>query len=267
MTVCAERTIDAGGAPFVTIRKGAGPIVWAAIHAGHDLRPGLEPRIALDAADRLREEDPFTGLLAPAHAPSIVAARSRFEVDLNRPREAAVYREPADAWGLDVWRSTPAARDLDTALAAYDAFYDAVGELLEAVVAEHGRAVVIDLHSYNHRRQGPEGPVADEVANPEVNLGTSTLGPAWQPVTSAFLSAMHSAGFDARADVKFKGGHFPRWVNERFAGRCGALAVEFKKTFMDEWTGEADPVAVGRIRTALASAVPALQAALAEVGP
>ena len=32
------------------------------------------------------------------------ARRSRFEVDLNRPREEAVYRVPEDCWGLDVWR-------------------------------------------------------------------------------------------------------------------------------------------------------------------
>jgi hypothetical protein len=34
----------------------------------------------------------------------MITHRSRFEVDLNRPRREAVYRIPEDAWGLDIWR-------------------------------------------------------------------------------------------------------------------------------------------------------------------
>jgi hypothetical protein len=37
--------------------------------------------------------------VAPTH---IIVTRSRFEVDLNRPRDKAVYRCAADAWNLDV---------------------------------------------------------------------------------------------------------------------------------------------------------------------
>jgi hypothetical protein len=34
--------------------------VYAAIHAGHEVRGELKAHFALSAADRLREEDPFT---------------------------------------------------------------------------------------------------------------------------------------------------------------------------------------------------------------
>ena len=43
--------------------------------------------------------------LAPAPRPITVSVtRSRFEADLNRPRDRAVYLTPADAWGHQVWR-------------------------------------------------------------------------------------------------------------------------------------------------------------------
>jgi cardiolipin synthase A/B len=50
----------------------------------------------------LESGDPFTAQLARVAPTRLIALRSRFEVDLNRPRERAVYRGPADAWGLEV---------------------------------------------------------------------------------------------------------------------------------------------------------------------
>jgi N-formylglutamate amidohydrolase len=60
--------------------------------------------MSLPEADRLREEDPFTDVIASAVPSRMITHRSRFEVDLNRPRREAVYRIPEDAWGLDIWR-------------------------------------------------------------------------------------------------------------------------------------------------------------------
>src|SRR5687767_4327287 len=76
------------------------PLVTTAIHAGHDLRPELAERIALDPLTRRREEDPYTDRIPAAGGRPIVVHRSRFEVDLNRPRHACVYRTPDEAWGL-----------------------------------------------------------------------------------------------------------------------------------------------------------------------
>src|SRR4051812_28667298 len=90
------------GEPF-TVSIGSGPVVWTAVHAGHDLRPEIAERIALDEDTRRREEDPFTDQLMGDDGVRAAVHRSRFEVDLNRPRETAVYREPEDAWGLDLW--------------------------------------------------------------------------------------------------------------------------------------------------------------------
>ena len=83
-----------------TIRPGPGRIVATAIHDGHDLRPEVAEAVALGDAERLREEDPFTGqavLDVPAHT---VVHRSRFEFDLNRDTDNAVYRTPEQSWGL-----------------------------------------------------------------------------------------------------------------------------------------------------------------------
>ena len=103
---------------------------------------------------RRREEDPYTSCWTTIAPNRVIALHSRFEVDLNRPRESAVYRSPEDAWGLEVWKSPPPEDLLARSLANYDAFYAELDRLYGSLVQQHGRFLVLDLHTYNHRRHG-----------------------------------------------------------------------------------------------------------------
>lgn len=250
------------------LHVGNGPLIATAVHDGHEVRADLVRHLALSDSERLREEDPFTGdwtRVAPTH---VVGTRSRFEVDLNRPRENAVYRTPEDAWGLTVWKNDPSERLFERSLMAYDAFYDAMRELFREIARQHRPFVVFDLHSYNHRRQGPAGPVADVEGNPQVNIGTGTMHrERWGPVVDASIEALRSFDFpggalDVRENVKFFGGNWPRWIHENFPDTGVAIAIEFKKFFMDEWTGEPHRESVEAIEEALRCAASAVLDAL-----
>ena len=83
------------------------PVIGTAIHSGSELRQDCRNLARLSDSERLREEDPFTDMLIEDFPNRIVVHRSRFEVDLNRAREAAVYVRPEQAWGLNVWSSPP----------------------------------------------------------------------------------------------------------------------------------------------------------------
>ena len=85
------------------IEVAPGQLVWAAVHAGHELRAGLVDVAALDPIDTVAEEDPFTDRMLGDVGIRVVVRRSRVEVDLNRSREQAVHRAPDEAFGLDVW--------------------------------------------------------------------------------------------------------------------------------------------------------------------
>ncbi|HVJ96116.1 MAG TPA: N-formylglutamate amidohydrolase [Acidimicrobiia bacterium] len=234
-----------------------------AIHAGHDLRPAIAACTALDDATRLREEDPFTDRLTALGGPTVVVHRSRFEVDLNRSRAEAVYQSPDDAWGLDLWRVPPLSEELERSRHLYDEFYDMLGQRLDAL-AEGGPFVVLDLHSYNHRREGAHAPPAEAETNPEINVGTGALDRArWGNLVNRFMGTLAACSvdghrLDVRENVRFQGGELSRWVAARYAGRGCALAIEFKKVFMDEWTGELDDQYLAELRDALGSVVPAL---------
>jgi N-formylglutamate amidohydrolase len=225
---------------------GDGPLVACAIHDGHEVRPEVAACLRLDDAQRRYEEDPYTAAWTVIAATRIIARRSRFELDLNRPREKAVYVISADAWGLDVWNCEPPPDMVERSLRAYDDFYAHMRLLLERLVARHRRVVVFDLHSYNHLREGRGRAAADPELNPEVNLGTRSMDRAcWAPVVDRWLAEMRSVDYlgrrlDVRENVKFFGGHFPTWIHQNFPGTVCALAIEVKKFFMDEWTGELD---------------------------
>jgi len=244
------------------------PVLATAIHDGHNLRPELVDLMALSDTERLREEDPFTGGWTAIADTRIVGLASRFEVDLNRPREKAVYRTPEDAWGLTVWKSELPEDVYRRSLAQYDEFYKAMKKLFSALRDHHGRFIILDLHSYNHRREGPHGPFAEALGNPQVNVGTGTLNhEIFGPVVKRFMTDLRTYPFpggqlDVRENVKFQGGHFSRWVHATFPGTVGVLAVEMKKFFMDEWSGEPNLELVDAIGQALRSTVPGIVEAL-----
>lgn len=257
---------------FLVEQSDAIPIAVAAIHDGHALRPEVAEAIALSGEERLHEEDPFTAEWTTLAGTRLIGLRSRFEVDLNRPREHAVYRRPADAWGLSVWRQPLDDRIRRASLEIYDAFYGAAWRALSALQQRFGRFVVLDLHSYNHRRLGPDGPMADPAQNPDVNVGTGTLPrEEWAAVVDRFLDDLAGVNMmgrrlDVRENVKFRGGHFASWIHEQFPGTGCALAVDVKKFFMDEWTGNPDWAQLEAVRGALAATVPGLIEALEAAG-
>lgn len=251
------------------LAEGGGSIVATAIHDGHDIRPGLQALMALREEDRLREEDPYTGLWTDIVPTRVIATHSRFQVDLNRPRARAVYRRPEDAWGLHIWKDDLPEEEVERSLAGYDAFYSETKRLFEGLVARFKRFIVFDLHSYNHRRSGPGGPIADPEENPEVNIGTGTMDRAyWAPIVDRLITCLRDFDFqgrrlDVRENVKFKGGHFSRWIHDTFPRSGCSVAIEFKKFFMDEWTGKLDRAVHEAIREVLRDAVQGIDDSLA----
>ena len=210
----------------------------------------------LSDADRQREEDPFTGeavLGVPQH---VIAHRSRFEFDLNRDTDNAVYRTAEQCWGLEVWKSDV----LDDALVRgsldlHAEYYRMLRSLLDGVAARHQRFLVIDVHSYNHRRNGPDGDPTPQDKAPDINIGTFSMPrQEWAWLVDPLMEAMVGFDFngrrlDVRENIAFQGkGEQTRFVHQNYPGRGCAIALEFKKFYMDEWSGEPNPQEVAAMR-------------------
>ena len=245
--------------PFWTVQSGPGPIVATAIHDGNLLRPEVAAAMKLADLDRLREEDPFTGQAIVDVPTHVIVHRSRFEFDLNRGADGAVYETPDQAWGLDVWTDRPDRPLVERSLALHADYYRMLGDLLDGVAARHDRFVLIDVHSYNHRRDGPDGAPTAQADAPDINIGTFSMPrDEWAFLLDPLMEAM--AGFDfngrrldVRENVAFQGkGEQTRFVHERYPGKGCAIALEFKKFFMDEWSGQPDPAELAAMRRFIA---------------
>ena len=254
------------------IVEGEGPIIAVANHAGNGLRDEISDLMALSEKERRREEDPYTDAWTSVAPTRLIAHRSRFEVDLNRIRHEAVYRTHQQAWGLNVWKEPIPDAAVERSLQQYDAYYAELHRICTAKKEKHGKFVILDLHSYNHRRDGPEGPAADPVHNPEVNIGTGTMDrEQWAPLVDRFVDDLKSFDFfgrqlDVRENIKFVGRGFPLWTHTTFSDSGCTLAVEFKKFFMDEWTGELDSILHNAIHQAIESTIEGLHESLEQLG-
>ena len=245
--------------PWWTLQRSDDCVLATAIHDGHGLRAEVAAAMALAEGERLREEDPHTGHAVrgvPTHA---IACRSRFEVDLNRAATDAVYRTPEQCWGLDVWRAPPDDAMVARSLELHAAYYAMLGGLLDDIARRHGRYVLLDVHSYNHRRNGPGTPPTPQDAAPDINIGTFSMPRGeWAFLLDPLMEAMRGFDFngrrlDVRENVAFQGkGEQTRFVHARHPGVGCAIAIEFKKFFMDEWSGEPDPAELDAMRRFIA---------------
>ena len=248
-----------------------GPVMITAIHAGHTIRPALRPWLEIAEEERLREEDPLTDFFLPAGDTIVRANRSRFEFDLNRPPAKAVTTDPDDTWGLRIWNPALPEVEKERSLALHRQFYDRIAERVDAMIAAHGRILVLDLHSYNHRRDGSDAEPSDPQTNPDIDLGATTLNKdIYGGLLDRFGAALRArpvgdSTLDVRTNVRWDdGGHFPEWLHAQYGDAACVMTLEFKKIFMDEWGRTADILALQDLRDGFLAAVDQARAWLAE---
>lgn len=257
--------IRSGSESLWSVDRAASPLIGTAIHNGHALRDEVSSVMALDDAQRLREEDPFTEYTIRDVPNRVIFHRSRFEIDLNRDALGAVYLRPDQAWGMQVWSSPPEGALVRRSLDVHTAYYAMLQQLLAGIAEEYGQFVLLDIHSYNHRRDGASAAPTPEEKAPKVNVGTFSMDrDRWAHVVDPFIESLRSyslrgESMDVRENIAFQGrGEQTRFVHANFSTTGCAIAIEFKKFFMDEWTGEPDAEALQALRAMITGSLPVL---------
>lgn len=244
----------------VKINFGKSPLVTVAIHNGHQVRPELLPYMNLTESERLREEDPFTSEWIQISDNRIKVNTSRFETDVNRPIEKCIYQKPEDAWGLQVWNEKLPQEVVERSLQVYKNFYTQIEGYFNVLFEQHPWLIVYDLHSYNYRRSGVDKYDPPE-QNPEINVGTMRVEKKiWKPVIERLLDVLQKFNYegrhlDVRENIKFGGGEFAKWLSNKYGERICPVAVEIKKIFMDEWTGQPDHNQIRHLRELLIASI------------
>lgn len=241
------------------IIKRPGPVLATAIHAGHLIRDELKPYLAVNDEEQRLEEDPLTGVWAGVGDSVFRTYTSRFEVDLNRRRTKAFSEDPKDTWGMQVWRQRPPENLVEHSLAAHDSFYFLMKNWIESMLVIHEKILVLDIHSYNHRRN--EGKPAPAEQNPDIDLGVTTAdlerfgGVIEQLELGLQTKKPGGLRFDVRRNVRYPdGGHFPEWIYARYGEAVCTVTLEIKKFYMNEHSGQASLAIADELHRAISLA-------------
>ena len=238
------------------------PVLCTAVHAGHHINKDLLSHCQLPRVDRLREEDPLTNLFILNKENFFFSLTSRFEVDLNRPKEQAFYRDPEDAWGLDIWKKLPSDELISRSLEKHRLFYQGMKDWIEELIDKFGKIIVLDVHSYNHRRDGANKKPADSTLNPDIDLGITTADEAiFGDLISAIEKSLKTSKLKGNEpsvgkNIRFPdGGEWPEWIYRNYPKDVCTITLEYKKFYIDEWSGMADMEFVNDIRKGICSAI------------
>ncbi len=201
-----------------------------AIHNGHQFRKDLWDNCLHSEYDRWFEEDPETATFI-ANQPIVMAGcDSRFEYDLNRAPEAAVFKE---AWGKQLWKKPLLEDAINKSLEKHNNFYRVVKALIDKIEELHGAALVYDVHSYNYKRWNRFVPT--------FNLGTSLVDnkkfqsaiTLWQELLSTSVLPQN-INTDCLINDVFKGeGYLLKFITQHFKNTL-VLATEIKKIYCNE---------------------------------
>ncbi|RMB60512.1 hypothetical protein EAX61_06735 [Dokdonia sinensis] len=202
-----------------------------AVHDGHEFRKELWDNCLHTEYDRWYEEDPCTRQMVQS-MPMVIAGRdSRFEYDLNRAPDNAIYD---DAWGKKLWKQPLTEEQKKASLNKHSNFYHVVHALIAKMEELFGAAIVYDMHSYNWKRW--------DRAVPVINLGTSNIdNERFSAFAKAWCESLKTIELPndiettAAINDTFKGnGYFLKYITEHFDHSL-VLATEFSKIYCDEY--------------------------------
>jgi len=228
------------------------PYICAAVHEGHQFRKSLWENCLHSEYERWYEEDPCTKQMVSKH-PIVIAGRdSRFEYDLNRDPEEAIYE---DAWGKKLWKTSLSDKEKKLSLEKHAAFYYVVHVLLQQLEKIHGSIIVFDMHSFNRKRW--DRPI------PTWNLGTSNIDNArFGTLVESWRNKLGSMklpyGIESSSEINdtFQGnGYFLKYITENFTNTL-VLATEIAKVYCDEETGVVFPEVVRSVENQLQELIP-----------
>ncbi|GAA4898165.1 hypothetical protein GCM10023311_23740 [Flaviramulus aquimarinus] len=228
------------------------PYACAAIHDGHQFRKELWNNCIHTEYERWYEEDPETKHMVKSHPIVIAGCDSRFEYDLNRAPEDAVFET---AWGKQLWREPLSEHMKAKSLQKHACFYKVVHALIETLESKFGFCTVYDMHSYNWKRWDREVPTW--------NLGTSNLDHArfgdvieqWRQSLSEIEFPNHIKSTSLINDTFQGNGYFLKFITNNFKNTL-VLATEIAKVYCDEYEQIIYPEVVSAVEVALAKRIP-----------
>ena len=228
------------------------PFICAAIHDGHQFRQELWNNCLHTEYDRWYEEDPETKQMIDTQPIVLAGIDSRFEYDLNRPPEEAVFET---AWGKQLWKNPLLAEMKQISLDKHHNFYRVVHALISQLEFKSVNCVVYDMHSYNWQRWDREVPTWNLGTTNINNERFGTMVEIWRQSLSNIQLQNNIKSTANINDTFFGNGYFLKYITSHFKNTL-VLATEIAKVYCDEYQQIIYPEVVESVRAALQLKIP-----------
>lgn len=228
------------------------PYLCAAIHDGHQFRKELWEACLHSEYDRWYEEDPETKRMIDTQPIVLASMDSRFEYDLNRTPEEAVF---ITAWGKQLWKTPLSEDQKQRSITKHQNFYKVVDALLNQLEHQFKHCAVYDMHSYNWQRWDREVPTW--------NLGTTNINndkfgnqvELWRKSLSEIKLPNNIKQTAKINDTFFGNGYFLKHISSKFENTL-VLATEIAKVYCDEYQQIIYPEVIDAVRNELKIRIP-----------
>lgn len=228
------------------------PFMCAAIHDGHQFRQELWNNCLHTEYDRWYEEDPETKRMIDTQPIVLAGIDSRFEYDLNRPPEEAVFET---AWGKQLWKNPLPSEMKQKSLDKHRNFYRVVHALISQLESKFINCVVYDMHSYNWQRWDREVPTWNLGTTNINNERFGTMVEIWRQSLSNIQLPNNIKSTANINDTFFGNGYFLKYITSHFKNTL-VLATEIAKIYCDEYQQIIYPEVVESVRAALQLKIP-----------
>jgi len=223
-----------------------------AIHNGHQFRKELWENCIHTEYERWYEEDPETKNMVISHPILISAMDSRFEYDLNRDSEFAIFDT---AWGKQLWKNPlPEAMKIKS-LQKHANFYKVAHALISKLEEKFGICVVYDMHSYNWQRWDREVSTWNLGT---INIDNERFGEsveAWRQSLSEMILPNEIKSTSKINDTFQGNGYFLKFITNSFKNTL-VLATEIAKVYCDEYNYIIYPEVVAAVEQELRIRLP-----------
>ena len=229
-----------GSSEFHFLRPGY--YAGVAMHAGGLVRSEILEIMAVSKKDRFREEDPFTERFIHDLPIQIIGRDSRFEYDLNRAPHRAIYESDKKIWGIEVWKKKLTQKERNISLSRHKEFHALMDIVSEYILKQNRHAVIFDMHSFCYQRH--ENLKWFEDHKPDINVGTEAVNRHLfgsiidKLIEQLYLTRINGYPIRIAENDIFKGGYMAKRLSKKHYNRLLVMALEYKKIFMDELTGE-----------------------------
>ena len=228
------------------------PYACGAVHDGHQFRKELWDNCLHTEYDRWYEEDPETKNIIASHPIVIAGCDSRFEYDLNRTPEEAVFET---AWGKQLWKQPLPEAQKEISKLKHVNFYKVVNALISKLEEKFGVCIVYDMHSYNWQRWDREVPTwnlgISNIDNKRFGMQVET----WRNALST-IELPHNIKQTAKINDTFQGnGYFLKYITNNFKNTL-VLATEIAKVYCEEYEYVIYPEVVTAVEKQLRSLIP-----------